>query len=222
MTMELEKLKPMKARHKVRYGADFTERRQGDLEKYANVDDVSLKRANPTTTLEGFANVLIADSERLEIERIRANPPVYDRTFVEHVNPYSIMSLYSDFKTAIEGGLVTWDHYRIERRKWRKCKHMFCINMFPIDKTNCKMMRARRKDSRYCSDACRVNHRDAKRRYAKTGSCLPEWWYLPNMSESVGDRTRRNEFASEGQALERRINEQARHGNRRKPRHKIE
>jgi hypothetical protein len=217
MTTELNDLKRLEAKHLVKYdGEDFSYRKKTGLERFTNVDNVTLKRANPKTTLEGFANMLIADHERLEIEWIRANPPVYDRSFIENRNVYSIMSLYSDYKDLIEGGYRTWDDYKTERFKWRRCKHVFCMNVYPIDRDNFRGKRAKRKDSKYCSEACKVNHRDAKRRLEKTGSLLPEWFYLPNMSESVNDRTRRREWASEYDALEREINK-PKDGNRRKP-----
>jgi hypothetical protein len=205
--MKLSNLTKLEARHKVKYdGEDFSKRKITGLEKYANVDDVTLKRADSEITLEGLANKLIADWERLEQERIRSNPPLYSREYVEHCDPYSIMSLYSDYKDLIEEGYKTWGDYRQERRKWRRCKHMFCVHMFPTDRHNFLGKRAKRKDSRYCSDTCRTNHRDAQRRFELTGSYLLEWFYLPYMSESVDDKVRSHEWASRKETIEKRVN----------------
>jgi len=197
-------LTKLKANHKVKYGQDFPKRKLTDLESYANVDDVTLKRA-PKTTLEGVANDLILEAERAEQERIKANPPVYSREYVER-SDYTITSLYSDYKDDIEQGLRTWDEYKEERKKWRRCKHKFCLNVFPIDSDNFKDYPAKRIDSRYCCDSCRYLAAESNTRYEQTGSYLPQWFYLPALSESVGDRVRRNDFASESADIEREIN----------------
>ncbi|MBS4193485.1 hypothetical protein [Lederbergia citri] len=218
-------LTKLKARHAVKYSKDFPNRKPNILDIYANVDDVTIKRA-PANTLEGFANRLITDAERAEQEAIRANPPVFCKGYVERAD-YSITSLYSDYKDKIEDStllfmlrlqifgveawntldqLVTWDDYRVERKKWRSCKYMFCLNVYPIDKTNFKDMPAKRNDSRFCCDECRTAARDADRRYKETGSYLPESYYVPRLTESVGDDIRKYEYAAEAKTIQRNIN----------------
>src|SRR5699024_4727564 len=92
---------------------------------------------------------------------------------------------------------------RKERYKWRKCKHKYCLNYFPISRDNFKGRLAKRIDSKYCDSTCQLRHREAIRRYERHGSYLPIYYYLPELSESVGDRTRSNEFANEYDDLQK-------------------
>lgn len=204
--MEVMNLNKLEANHPVNYSVEFPKRNLNELERYANVDDVRLKRA-PSDTLEGRANALILAAERAEQKAIKANPPRNCKGYVER-SDYPITSLYSDFKDLIEAGEKDWDDYRAERRKWKRCKHMYCLNYFPIDKTNFKRFEAKRKDSEYCDAWCRSAHRDAERRFDKHGSYLPEHYYLSVLSESAGDRHRQNEFASEAESIEKEITKQ--------------
>lgn len=200
----MKNLRKLEATHAVRWGEDFTKRNYTGLERYANVDDVKLKRAGKNT-LEGVANALILTAERAEQEAIRKNPPRNDRAYVER-SDYSITTLYSDYKDDIEAGHKSWTDYHEERKKWRRCKYMYCLNVFPIDSDNFKAQPAKRSDSRYCCEACRKGEYDAKRRYVETGSFLPIYFYLPELSESVGDKIREQEFASEADIIEEEIN----------------
>lgn len=220
-----ENLQKLKAKHPVKYNSGFPRRNYTDLERYANVDDITLKRA-PKNTLEGVANQLIANAERAEQERIKTNPPVYSREYAEKAD-YTILDLYSDYKDIIElttllfivclqifgadawkwiGKVRTWDDYKAERKKWRLCKYKFCLNMFPIDKTNFMLREAKRSDAVYCCDDCKTADRDANERFRKTGSYLPEFYYVPSLSESVGDRVRKYESAAESDVIEQNIN----------------
>ncbi|WP_050801645.1 hypothetical protein [Ornithinibacillus scapharcae] len=199
----MRELRKLKATHSVMYDKAFPQRKLSELEQYANVDDVKLKRA-PLNTLEGVANTLILNTQHAEQQRIKANPPVYDKAYVERAD-YSIMSLYSDYKDDIEEGNATWSDYRKERKKWRKCKHKFCLNMYPIDKDNFKGMRAKRSDSRFCCEDCKDKHHESIKRYKETGSYLSRWYYVPALDESVGDRTRKRDIAVEADKLEREI-----------------
>lgn len=200
----MKNLKKLEASHAVKWNEDFQQRKYDGLERYANVDDVKLKRAGENT-LEGIANALILTAERAEQEAIRNNPPRNDRAYVER-SDYSIMTLYSDYKDDIEAELKTWEDYREERKKWRKCKYMYCLNMFPIDSDNFKGLPAKRKDSRYCCDDCRRGEYDANRRYRETGSFLPVYYYLPEQDEYINDKLRRNEFASQADIIEEERN----------------
>lgn len=201
----MKNLRKLDAAHVVKWGEDFTKRNYTGLERYANVDDVKLKRA-PSNTLEGTANALILSSERAEQEAIRNNPPVTSREYVERAD-YSIMTLYSDYKDDIEAELKTWADYREERKKWRKCNYRYCLNMFPVASDNFKGAPAKRKDSRYCCGECRRADYDATRRYTETGSYLPVYFYLPELSESVEDRTRMNEGAATTEVIEENLND---------------
>lgn len=204
--MEVMNLNKLEANHPVNYSVEFPKRNLNELERYANVDDVRLKRA-PSDTLEGMANALILAAERAEQAKIRANPPRNCKGYVER-SDYPITSLYSDFKDLIEAGEKDWDDYRVERRKWKRCKHMYCLNYFPTDKTNFKRFEAKRKDSEYCDAWCRSAHRDAHRRFKKHGSYLPVYYYLAQQTESVGNRARKNEHASEAESIEKEITKQ--------------
>lgn len=199
--IEYKNLRKLEARHPVNYSEGFSRNSDSELERYANVDDVTLKRA-PADTLEGVANALILELERAEQERIRANPPVTCRGYIER-SDYPLTSLYDDFKALIEAGVKDWDDYREERRKWRKCGHKYCLNYFPVCRDNFREVPAKRKDSRYCDATCQLSHREAIRRYERHGSYLPVYYYLPELSESVGDRSRANEFANEYEDLQK-------------------
>ncbi|MCG7346394.1 hypothetical protein MHZ92_20010 [Sporosarcina sp. ACRSL] len=193
----------LKAFHAVQYGEGFQQRNYSVLESYANVDDVTLKRA-PRTTLEGAARDMITAVERAEQIAIRANPPVNCKGYVERAD-YPITSLYSDYKEGIEAEERTWADYRAERKKWRKCKHMYCLNVFPTVKDNFKLFPAKRKGARYCCDGCRVAHKDAHKRYEATGSYLPVYYYLPKLTESVNDEARMYESAYEADKIEKQV-----------------
>jgi len=198
--MEKRNLRKLKAIHRFNSCEDFPRRRYNDLEEFANVDDVRLKRA-PADTFEGVANALIHAAEKAEQEKIKANPPVTCKGYVDR-SDYPLTSLYSDYKKLIEADAKEWTDYRKERKKWRKCKYRYCLNYFPIDRDNFLSIEAKRKDSAYCDDYCRYAENDANKRYRETGSYLPAWYYLPNLSESDGDRMRSHEFASSGESLE--------------------
>ncbi|EQB35260.1 hypothetical protein M948_19360 [Virgibacillus sp. CM-4] len=202
--MSLKEIKKLQAHHAVEYSTDFPKSTYTGLERFANVADVTLKRA-PFNSLEGVANTLILNAQHTEQERIKANPPVYDRAYVERAD-YSIMSLYSDYKEEIEADRATWADYQEERKKWRKCAHKFCLNMYPIDNANFKGKRAKRSDSRFCCETCKDAHHDAIKRYKETGSYLPRWYYMPALDDTVGDRTRRRDMPTETDSLEKEIN----------------
>lgn len=221
-TTDYETMPRLKAKHAVRYDSAFPNYVLNRLEVYANVSDVALKRA-PRTTLEGAARDMITAIERAEQSVIRANPPVNCKGYVERAD-YPISSLYSDYKDIIEEttilfmlrlntfgnaawstvrDVVTWEDYRTERKNWRKCKHMYCLNVFPIACDNFKELPAKRKDARYCCEDCRIDHKDARERFKDTGSYLPVYYYLPRLSESALDDIRRHEGATPMRAIQK-------------------
>lgn len=202
--MTIENMTKLKATHAFTPDKDFPVRKYNDLEIYANVADVTLKRA-PKNTLEGEANRLIVEAERAEQAAIRANPPVYDRSYVERAT-YSITELYADLAGMIRvSDVLTWADYPAERRKWRKCKHKFCLDYFPIDKTNHKGKRAKPRNAVYCCNKCRYAARDAELRFKNNGSYLPEEFYIPRQADSVGDDIRAYEYAAREAKIERAL-----------------
>lgn len=213
----------LKARHRVAYGGSFQKSNNpSHLEVFANADDVYLKRASGTT-LEGMAREFFKLSEHMEREQIKANPPVYDLAYVERAQ-FTIADLYNDIVSVLEFEAIyfnyamleafgapaipffvitlDWLKYREERRKFSRCTHMFCLNMFAIVDDNIHGEKSKRVDSRYCCDACRKAHHDAKRRFKENGSYLPIEYYAPIYEESVSDRTRRYEVASKAEKIE--------------------
>lgn len=213
----------LKAYHEVRYNEEIQRRKKPFiLEDFVNVDDVTLKRASETT-LEGEARVLYHQSEQKERERIKANPPVYDRSYVERAQ-FTLTDLYNDIVSALEfeaiyfnyAMLMTfgapaipffvitldWAKYQDERRKFRRCRHKFCLNMFPIETDNVRGEKPKRRDSRFCCEACRKSHTDSIRRYSEAGSYLPRWFYASDYDESVGDRMRKREAATSEYMIE--------------------
>lgn len=182
------------------------------LERFANVDDVRLKTAK-VTTLEGMTRELDKLAEDYERESIRANPPINDKAYVERAD-FTVTDLYNDLMSAIEWSLLRYmalistfgfaalpfysivldySYYVQERKKFRRCKYMFCLNMFPVAKENVRDDKAKRVDSRYCCETCRKAQYEAKQRFKKTGSYLPVEYYSPLYSESIDDRYRLHE-----------------------------
>lgn len=215
--------KILKARHAVAYGGDLKKSNcPSHLEPFANVDDVYLKRA-PSSSLEGMTREWSKLSEHMEREQLRANPPVYDRAYVERSH-FTVTDLYNDIIADVEKAVfqfnialfktfgpsailffiygMDWTYYREQRKKFRQCTHMFCLNMIAIEGGNIRNEKPRRKDSRYCCDACKKAHYDARRRFRDTGSYLIREYYAPDYDESVGDRMRRYEVAMSAEKIE--------------------
>ena len=205
--LRLDGLTRLKAFHPVNYGGDFPMLRVEGNEQYANVTDLQLKLA-PRTTQEGAARDMITMIERAEQIAIRANPPKNCKGYVERAD-YPITSLYSDYKDMIELGAHDWADYQAERKNWRQCKYMYCLNMFPTAADNFMYMQAKRKDARYCCDGCRVAQKDADVRYKTTGSHLPVYYYVPKLTETVNDAARLYESAYEGEDIESQLHENA-------------
>lgn len=197
--------KIIKAQHDVQYSSDFPQSKKPSiLEPFANITDKQLRMAS-SKTLEGQANALLKQIESDEQERARLYPPVYDRSYVERAE-YTITDLYNDIVSQMEWSAIrylirlsvfgidalstyehvlTWDDYRAERKKWRKCRYKFCLNMFAIERDNIRSQRPKRSDSRYCCDECRKADFEATERYKKHGSFLPVYWYTPNTADHI-------------------------------------
>lgn len=202
---DTKRYKILKPIHKVQYSADFPKvKKPSEFEVYANVTDVQLRKAS-TKTLEGQANELLRGMEQEEQERARLFPPVYDRAYVERAK-FTITDLYNDIVSIMEWSAVCflirltvfgvdalstydqvcqWDYYRAERKKWRKCRYKFCLNMFAIERDNFRGQRPKRSDSRYCCDQCRKADFEATDRYKKYGSYLPVYWYVPQTADHI-------------------------------------
>lgn len=188
---DLSKLRRLRVSHYVNYDGDnFAYRPDTDLTQYTNVDDITLKRA-PADTLEGYANELLLEAERKEQADNMRQAKSYDRSYVER-GDYSIMTLYSDYKDLIEAGEKDWTDYRQERKKWRRCRYKFCLNMFAIDKDNFIGMKARRSDSRYCCDQCRYDQHEANGRYERHGTYMHVKEVEGLQADSINDREREN------------------------------
>ncbi|WP_432352733.1 hypothetical protein [Sporosarcina sp. A2] len=195
------RIKPV---HAVHYSKDFPRRKSNLLDVYANVTDMQLKRAG-NNSLEGSARNMITANERAEQFIIKAAPPVNSKEYVERAD-YSITSLYSDYKLLIEAKRRTWTDYRAERKTWRRCKYMYCLNMFPTSKDNFLRRPAKRSDATYCCEACRLGQKDADNRYKTNGSYLPVYFYADRLAETVGDEARVYERVGEADEIEEQIN----------------
>ncbi len=217
--------KILKARHKPLYSKDFPKpKKPSILERFANVDEVYLKRA-PKGSLEYEALQLNKQSESEEQEKARVNPPVTDRSYVER-SDFTLQDLYNDIRSVMEWYNVAtylmrllifgsdalstytdrldWDYYRSERKKFRSCRYKYCLNMFPIEGDNIRQGDSKRTDSRYCCNTCRKADFDATERYKKHGSYLPVYFYLEQTAEHIGDTVRMREVAKPIEAIERR------------------
>ncbi|TKI50286.1 hypothetical protein [Lysinibacillus tabacifolii] len=217
--------KILTAYHHVKSSGDMAKSKSPSiLERFANVDDVRLKTAK-VTTLEGMTREFSKLWEHLDRKSIKANPPVNDRAYVERYE-FTITDLYNDLMSKIEWSLLRYmalvytfgfdalpyystvldySYYVQERKKFRRCKYMFCLNMFPIEKENAREDKSKRVDSRFCCDACRKASHDAKKRFIKTGSYLPIEYYSPLYNESIDDRYRLHEKTQPGYVIESEI-----------------
>lgn len=218
--------KILKARHKPLYSKDFPKpKKPSILERFANVDEVYLKRA-PKGSLEEYeALQRVKKSESADQEKARICPPVTDRSYVER-SDFTLHDLYNDIRSVMEwysiatylmrllifsnSALVTytdrldWEYYRSERKKFRSCRYKYCLNMFAIEGDNIRQGDVKRTDSRYCCDTCRKADFDATERYKKHGSYLPVYFYVEQTTEHIGDTARMREVAKPLEAIERR------------------
>lgn len=175
--------------------------------------------------VEGWANLLDGMAERLEREaqeaeirqRTAREWRLLERGYIVR-SRYTLLDFYDDYVTMIEDGDHTWANYTAERKRWRKCKHRFCLNVFPTDKDHFHQQRAgaawngrhKRKDSRFCCDACRTEHRDAVKQYRRTASMYDNPTYLPQaiindelkLDASKDRAFRRNEITYEADNVE--------------------
>lgn len=229
----------MKATHPVKWNGDFPQRKITGHEAKANICDKTLRKA-PAATQEGMANLLLRNAEYLDRAHrrhkiITRSAAEWRRMEREHVASaeFTITDLYSDYKDLIEFGLIryvlllktfgfaalpnfadltTWDDYRQERRKWKRCKHRFCLNMFPVERDNFKERKPKRCDSKYCSRSCNENEKYARICYEKTAEVfenptyLPGWFYEEVTLEWGQKRSELREVALPGDELEREIN----------------
>lgn len=217
--------KILKAYHYIKTSEDMPiSKNPSILERFANVYDVPLKTAK-VTTLEGMAREFGKLSEHLDRKSIQANPPVNDRAYVER-SEFTITDLYNDLMSRIEWSLfrymtlfytfgfdalpfystvLDYSYYVKQRKKFRRCKYMFCLNMFAIGKDNCRDAKSKRVDSRFCCDTCRKASHESKKRFDKTGSYLPIEYYLPLYSESIDDRFRLREETQPSYKVETEI-----------------
>jgi len=174
--------------------------------------------------LGGVAREFAKLSEHLDRKSIQANPPVNDRAYVER-SEFTITDLYNDLMSRIEWSLfrymalvytfgfdalpyystvLDYSYYVKQRKKFRRCKYMFCLNMFAIE-DNFRDAKSKRVDSRFCCDACRKASHESKKRFDKTGSYLPIEYYLPLYSESIDDRFRLREETQPSYKVETEI-----------------
>jgi len=217
--------KILKAYHYAKSSEDIPKSKKPSiLERFANVDDVPLKTAK-VTTLEGMAREFAKLSEYLDRLSIKADPPVNDRAYVER-SEFTITDLYNDLMSRIEWSLfrymallhtfgfdalpyystvLDYSYYVHERKKFRRCKYMYCLNMFAIEGDNLRDSKSKRVDSRFCCDTCRKASHDANKRFKRTGSYLPIEYYTPIYDESVDDRYRLHEETQPSYKVETEI-----------------
>ena len=217
--------KILKARHKPLYSKDFPKpKKPSILERFANVDDVYLKRA-PKGSLEYDALQRVKKSESTEQEKARMSPPETDRSYVER-SDFTVQDLYNDIVSLMgwysiaaylmrllifgSAALSTytdrldWEYYRSERKKFRSCRYKYCLNMFSIEGDNIRQGNSKRTDSRYCCEQSRKADYEATERYKKHGSYLPVYFYVEQTAEHIGDTARMREVAKPLEAIERR------------------
>ncbi|MBB6449606.1 hypothetical protein HNR44_001555 [Geomicrobium halophilum] len=159
----------------------------------------------PISTIEGAGNLLAFNAEQLmrqyEAEQARTRSAAEWRRLEKwHIEreEFTIIDLAHRLRD------FDREEYRAERKKWRRCQHRFCRNIYPVDSTNCVVPGwSKRKDSRYCTNACRVAARDAQREYERTAQIYENGTYLPvyayrTITEDQKERNKKDsEFISE-------------------------
>ncbi|GIN39613.1 hypothetical protein [Heyndrickxia oleronia] len=215
----------MKATHKVKWGSGFKSRKFEGLERFANVNDRSLRKA-PINTIEGVTKLidhniewLLREQKREEIRRRSAKEwRTHERAYVVK-SRYTITDFYDDFKTLIEEKKATWSDYRNERKKWRTCKNRFCLELFPIAKDHFKAgdqyfrhvyKKPKNKHSKFCCDSCRKDHFDALKQFERTKEMYDNPTYLPQkeidrelrLETSIQDEIYKHEISYQSSNLE--------------------
>lgn len=171
---------------------EFPAKKYEGLQAYANVPDDRLKRA-PLYTLEAAGNLLDFNAEYLirsaHMEAVASRTRVeWQRMEYEYVerNDYNLRDLYDDLMQRLDApeDYITPEEYRIERRKWRRCKYYACDNYYPIAKDhyrsasfNWSGLKARPTNSEYCCDKCKKGQENAEVRFRETGTFLPAYAY---------------------------------------------
>jgi hypothetical protein len=82
---------------------------------------------------------------------------------------FTQMDLYDMLMNQLERGKITRDQYRKERRKFKPCKHRFCLNYFT----------PRSKKHRFCCEDCRKRENDALKQFEITSQIYAAGTYLP-------------------------------------------
>lgn len=182
-----ERPKRMKATHAVAYTKEIPKKTVNDLSIHTNVQDRLLSKA-PLDTIEGITNLLnfnaeyvIRKQEENEIRNRTAEEwRKLEREYVVSSN-YTLMDFYDDYKSLIEtkGSVLTWADYTEERKKWRQCRHRFCLEIFPIKKDNFKGMKPRKADSLYCCGEHNEKEKYARECYAETSKIYRAGTFLP-------------------------------------------
>jgi hypothetical protein len=82
---------------------------------------------------------------------------------------FTLPDLVDNLLTRMERGRITREQYEEERRKFKPCKHRFCLDYFI----------PRRKDQIYCSEDCRRREHEALKEYERTSKIYVAGTYLP-------------------------------------------
>ncbi|MBT2653911.1 hypothetical protein J7E81_01450 [Bacillus sp. ISL-18] len=166
---------------------DFPQKKYDGLQAYTNVPDDRLKKA-PLYTVEAAGNLLNFNADYLV--RVAHLEAVSNKTrkewarleyeYVER-NDYNLRDLYNDLMERLDAAenYITYEEYRVERKKWRRCKYYACDNYFPIANNRIihPNIKARRPNAEYCCDECKKGQENAQARFEKTGTYLPDHAY---------------------------------------------
>lgn len=184
--------------------SSFPQKKYEGLQAYANVPDDRLKRA-PLYTAEAAGNLLNFNADYLI--RVAHLDAVANRTrkewarleyeYVER-SDYNLRDLYDDLMERLDASenYITYEEYRKERKKWRRCKYYACDNYFPIAKDRLihPNVKARRPNAEYCCDECKKDQENAQARFEKTGTYLPDYAY-EYILEETKERKEKNHMA---------------------------
>lgn len=222
--LELSKLPRMKAKHPVKWNRDFRQKQYNGIRIYANVDPKYLRKA-PIRTIEGATKLLdnniewlLREHKREEIRRRSAEEwRMLERAYITKAR-YTLTDLYDDFKTLIEKGEKTWADYTAERKKWKTCKHRFCLEIYPISNDHFRKdayfrhvyAKPKRKDSKFCCDQCKKDAKKADKQFEITAKIYNNPTYLPKkeikrelrLDSSVQDEIYKKEISYQAADLE--------------------
>jgi hypothetical protein len=142
--------------------------------------------------LNFHAEYVMRQWEEDEIKnRTRAEWAEMEREYVVSAK-YTAPDLKDDLLTFYERGLMNLSEYGRLNGKYRKCRYMFCEEVF----------RYKHGNQWYCCENHKDAEKNAKRRFEKTGIYLPESAYDSNLERYEENKFVAHEFTAEAEYID--------------------